>query len=179
MQSLRYTNFLLTIIAVCLIYQCVKFGAPPSLAQPGYPTQTAAAPSYANPVPVQIVGSPTVKVDGKVKTDTTIVGTPSVDVATMSGVANGRVVMPVQVMNAGNSSGSDRPITINTSTPLDVNLVGLRGDLPVEVKNSTPLRVDCGMPNRPMPVEITNAPISVQLWGVPYPWQVQVTNFPK
>ena len=36
MKSLKYTNFLLTVIAICLVYQCVKFGAPPSAAQAGY-----------------------------------------------------------------------------------------------------------------------------------------------
>jgi hypothetical protein len=179
MHSLRYTNILLTVIALCLIYQCVKFGAPPSVAQGAAAQSAAAAP--VKPVLVQIAGTPTVKVDGTVKTDTTIVGTPTVDVSNMSAVSGGRIVLPVQVMNPGNSSsssGQDRPITINTSTPLDVNIVGLRGDLPVEIKN-VPLRVDCGMPNAPMPVEVKNAPLSVQLWGIPYPWQVQVTNFPK
>lgn len=138
MKSLRYTNFLLTVIAACLIYQCVKFGAPPSVAQAGYTTQGAGA-ATVKPVPVQIVGTPVVKVDGKVKTDTTIVGTPSVDVSNISAVSGGRVVVPVQVLNPGSSSasnGQDRPITISTSTPLDVNIVGLRGDLPVEIKNT-------------------------------------------
>ena len=176
MQSLRYTNILLTVIAVCLIYQCVKFGAPPSVAQAGSTPQGAAAAT--KPVPVEIVGTATVKVDGKVKTDTTIIGTPSVDVANMSGVAGGRMVIPVQVMNPSESSSPDRSVTISNTTPLDVNVVGLTGDLPVVVKN-TPPQVDCGTPNRPMPVEIMNTPVSVQLWGIPFPWQVQVTNFPK
>lgn len=51
MQSLKYTNFLLTVIAICLLYQCVKSNSAPV---------TAAAPSTTKveivnkEVPVQV-----------------------------------------------------------------------------------------------------------------------------
>lgn len=181
MRSLRYTNFLLTIIAVCLIYQCVKFGAPPSMAETGNAAQSITA-ADAKATPVRIVGTPVVKVEDTVKTDATIIGTPKVDVASLSGVGAGRVTFPVQVMNQSlpvemdNQTGLSKP-----DRPLDVNIVGLQGDLPVRVTNPA-LPIEFGSVNQPLPVVIANNAnnvIPVTIWGVPYPWRVEVSNFPK
>lgn len=57
MQSLRLTNFLLAVIAICLVYQCVMSGASPSSAQ-ATPSQMAGVQQ------VQIVGTPEVRVVG-------------------------------------------------------------------------------------------------------------------
>ena len=57
MQSLRYTNLLLTIIAVCLMYQCVKYEAAPL----GAATKTATARA-TGPALVRIVGCPDVNI---------------------------------------------------------------------------------------------------------------------
>ena len=114
MKSLKYTNFLLTVIAICLVYQCVKFGAPPSAAQAGY------KPAVSRATPVQIVGTPTVKIEGRV--DTTISNMPRVDVYRMSAISGNQVVMPVTM-------------TTSYGRAMDVNIVGTRQDLPVRVSN--------------------------------------------
>jgi len=155
MQSLRYTNILLTVIAVCLIYQCVKFGAPPSVAQAGYTTQGAAA-APTKPVPVQIVGTPTVKVDGTVKTDTTISGTPNSTI-------NPGAPVDVNIVGLGPVQRS-----------LNVTIVGraYHGSLPVEITNS---RQES---EAAVPVRVMNP--SEVFPGFPPPHlQVEVTNFPK
>lgn len=178
MGSARYTNILLTIIAVCLVYQCVKFGAPPSIAQTAYPNQAVAAAANQKPVPVQIIGTPLVKVDGRVKADATIIGQPSVDVASVSG---GKAILPVQVINQSvpvevtNQMGAQA-----SDKPIDVNLVGLQGDLPVRITNM-PIRVDFDPNAPPMSVLVRNdfnTCLPVAIFGVPRPWPVEVTNFP-
>ena len=54
---MRYTNILLTVIAVCLVYQCAKYSAEPTSA-------AVTTPLNAGPVRVEIVGKPTVTVAG-------------------------------------------------------------------------------------------------------------------
>lgn len=115
MKSLKYTNFLLTVIAICLVYQCVKFGAPPSAAQAGY------KPAVSRATPVEIVGTPTVKIAGSV--DTTISNMPRVDVYRMSAISGSQVVMPVTM------------VSTSYGRVMDVNIVGTRQDLPVRVSN--------------------------------------------
>lgn len=54
---MRYTNILLTVIAVCLVYQCAKYSAEPTSA-------AVTTPLNAGPVRVEIVGKPTVTIAG-------------------------------------------------------------------------------------------------------------------
>lgn len=63
MQSLKYTNFLLTVIALCLVYQCIKLGsAPVTAASAPAPTKVeivnrevpVKVKSVDNRVPVEI-----------------------------------------------------------------------------------------------------------------------------
>ncbi len=164
MKSLRYTNFLLTVIAVCLVYQCVKFEAPPSMAQGTY-TQGTTTASANRPIPVQIIGTPIVKVDGRVYTETAITGMPSVDIASVSAADPGKTKygLPVMVLNPNNQVRPNQPVDVNIvgagpiGQGLNVNITGydIRNPLPVQVTNRRDLSTATS--DGTMPVRIINA----------------------
>lgn len=85
MPSLRYTNVVLTIIAVCLLYLCIS----PFV----LPKQTATARA----MPVEVVNSPAVTVEGTVDVE------GSVD-ASVSDTVNVQVQNPELDVNVTNPS---------------------------------------------------------------------------
>lgn len=152
MQSLKYTNFLLTVIAICLIYQCAKFGAVPITAATA---KMNTAPAVTAPTKVQIVGVPTFKVDGVVETSATVKGaipvTVTNTVATSSdkpqqnGVMKVEVTnsqLPVQIADIERNIRVALPVMvddidsgISNKLPVDIQAVGfaITGELPVRV----------------------------------------------
>jgi hypothetical protein len=124
MKSLRYTNFLLTVIAVCLVYQCVKFEAAPTMAQATYTQGTTA--SANRPIPVQIFGTPIVKVDGRVRTETVVTGMPSVDIASVSAADPGKTKygLPVMVINPNNQIRPNQAVDVKQRHDVETDVVG-------------------------------------------------------
>lgn len=173
MQSLRYTNFLLTIIAVCLVYQCAKFGSLPSIAASATQPSFKAASQTSQPVNVRIVGTPTVNVEGVVSTRTTIDGTPSVNISQPSNDALARElassfenhIMSVKVTNQPADSGNGSyGNSFNRSNPL-----------PVELVNQNSIHLDYSASN-PLPVQLSESrPISVKNTGTDH-FNVRVIN---
>lgn len=140
MHSLKYTNFILTVIAFCLIYQCIKFGAVPSTAASA---KITTKPAVTAPAKVEIVGTPTVKVDGVVETNATVKGVADVNIAAVGSTQPAKGTIPVTVANtvatssnAPQQSGVMKVEVTNSQVPVKIEDIGfsIMNQLPVEIE---------------------------------------------
>jgi len=153
MQSLRYTNVLLTIVTACLLLQLIRDNAKPVSAAVRPPASAVQAVRVVSLPPVRVAGTPDVNIAAvygmEWKKDSTAWGMPVT-------VVNPSV--PVTAAGAGlfvHVSNLSLPVEVQNTWPLDVKVKNIL-PMPVEVQNTWPL--DVKVKNIfPMPVEVQNS----------------------
>jgi hypothetical protein len=137
MSSLRYTNFLLTLIALCVVYLCVRETIPPH--KTGFRARAAA---YSGVQEVEVVNTPTVEIDG----------TPTVELAGGEADVNISGVFGKVWKNPDAHWGM--PVSVIDSCQLDVDVI-----------DACQLEVDVGNPE--LDVNVTNFGLPVEVIGMP------------